>query len=256
MRRKIYLSIHFSCESISISLFPHNSFPYPRADNSLMGLWIPLSSFFFGRFCYLVGSWENAQAPFSLSLSLRLLFFFGTLKTTLDSLFQVSMMEKDFYLGRILTGRVSSGLIRIGDRVHGLRKTDSGAEKIEEGKVGSPNCLIVVKSSNVITLLWYWMSYPWIEFWTTIAQYKSQAIVMFSKWCTILVKNLQFRVWTRLKVQFHDNKRWGNRFSLEIGFKMFGCYSMMQTSIAYHMLQHLQHQWNWSDDLALGFLNV
>ncbi|KAE9456084.1 hypothetical protein C3L33_12026, partial [Rhododendron williamsianum] len=65
----------------------------------------------------------------------------------------VSMMEKDFYLGRILTGRVSSGLIRIGDRVHGLRKTDSGAEKIEEGKVGSPNCLIVVKSSNVITLL-------------------------------------------------------------------------------------------------------
>ncbi|KAG5551995.1 hypothetical protein RHGRI_010171 [Rhododendron griersonianum] len=47
----------------------------------------------------------------------------------------VSMMEKDFYLGRILTGRVSSGLIRIGDRVHGLRKTDSGAEKIEEGKV-------------------------------------------------------------------------------------------------------------------------
>lgn len=74
------------------------------------------------------------------------------------------MMEKDFYLGRILTGRVSSGLIRIGDRVHGLRKTDSGAEKIEEGKVGSPNCLIVVKSSNVITLLWYWTSYPWIEF--------------------------------------------------------------------------------------------
>ncbi|KAG5551996.1 hypothetical protein RHGRI_010171 [Rhododendron griersonianum] len=56
---------------------------------------------------------------------------------SLDSPFQmmVSMMEKDFYLGRILTGRVSSGLIRIGDRVHGLRKTDSGAEKIEEGKV-------------------------------------------------------------------------------------------------------------------------
>ncbi|KAF5948265.1 hypothetical protein HYC85_014222 [Camellia sinensis] len=47
----------------------------------------------------------------------------------------VSMMEKDFYLGRILTGRISSGIIRVGDRVHGLRKTDSGAEKIEEGKV-------------------------------------------------------------------------------------------------------------------------
>ncbi|KAM1462880.1 hypothetical protein ACFX15_046150 [Malus domestica] len=47
----------------------------------------------------------------------------------------VSMMERDFYLGRILTGRVSSGSIRIGDRVHGLRHKDSGVEKIEEGKV-------------------------------------------------------------------------------------------------------------------------
>ncbi|GMP67421.1 hypothetical protein CsSME_00027414 [Camellia sinensis var. sinensis] len=57
--------------------------------------------------------------------------------TNLDAPFQmmVSMMEKDFYLGRILTGRISSGIIRVGDRVHGLRKTDSGAEKIEEGKV-------------------------------------------------------------------------------------------------------------------------
>ena len=45
------------------------------------------------------------------------------------------MMEKDFYLGRILTGRVSSGIVRVGDRVHGLRKTDSGVEKFEEGKV-------------------------------------------------------------------------------------------------------------------------
>ncbi|ONI16871.1 hypothetical protein PRUPE_3G126600 [Prunus persica] len=47
----------------------------------------------------------------------------------------VSMMERDFYLGRILTGRVSSGSIRVGDRVHGLRHKDSGVEKIEEGKV-------------------------------------------------------------------------------------------------------------------------
>lgn len=45
------------------------------------------------------------------------------------------MMEKDFYLGRILTGRVSSGVVRVGDRVNGLRKTDSGSEKIEEAKV-------------------------------------------------------------------------------------------------------------------------
>lgn len=45
------------------------------------------------------------------------------------------MMERDFYLGRILTGRISSGVIRAGDKVHGIRKKDSGMEKIEEGKV-------------------------------------------------------------------------------------------------------------------------
>lgn len=45
------------------------------------------------------------------------------------------MMEKDFYLGRILTGRVSSGVVRVGDKVNGLRKTDSSTEKIEEAKV-------------------------------------------------------------------------------------------------------------------------
>ncbi|XP_058730427.1 uncharacterized protein LOC131602357 [Vicia villosa] len=55
----------------------------------------------------------------------------------IDAPFQmlVSMMEKDFYLGRILTGRVYSGVVRVGDRVHGLRNKDSGAEKVEEGKV-------------------------------------------------------------------------------------------------------------------------
>ncbi|KAK1566640.1 hypothetical protein Q3G72_002298 [Acer saccharum] len=58
-------------------------------------------------------------------------------KTSLEVPFQmlVSMMEKDFYLGRILTGRVASGVVRLGDKVHGLRITDSGTEKIEEGKV-------------------------------------------------------------------------------------------------------------------------
>lgn len=46
------------------------------------------------------------------------------------------MMEKDFYLGRILTGRVSSGVVRVGDKISGLRQTDSGSsEKIEEAKV-------------------------------------------------------------------------------------------------------------------------
>lgn len=58
-------------------------------------------------------------------------------KASLDAPLQmlVTMMEKDFYLGRILTGRVSSGVVSVGDKVHGLRITDSGTEKIEEGKV-------------------------------------------------------------------------------------------------------------------------
>jgi GTP-binding protein len=56
---------------------------------------------------------------------------------TLDAPLQmlVSMMEKDSYLGRILTGRISSGVIRVGDKVHGLRTTESGVVKIEEAKV-------------------------------------------------------------------------------------------------------------------------
>eukprot|EP00252_Welwitschia_mirabilis_P014062 TRINITY_DN31088_c0_g1_i1.p1 TRINITY_DN31088_c0_g1~~TRINITY_DN31088_c0_g1_i1.p1 ORF type:complete len:670 (+),score=129.04 TRINITY_DN31088_c0_g1_i1:136-2145(+) len=47
----------------------------------------------------------------------------------------VTMMERDFYLGRILTGRVYSGIVRVGDRVHGLIKTDLGVNKIEEGRI-------------------------------------------------------------------------------------------------------------------------
>lgn len=45
------------------------------------------------------------------------------------------MMERDYYLGRILMGRISLGVIRIGDKVHALRATESGVQKIEEGKV-------------------------------------------------------------------------------------------------------------------------
>ncbi|CAG7880392.1 unnamed protein product [Brassica rapa] len=58
-------------------------------------------------------------------------------KADLDApfLMLVSMMEKDYYLGRILTGRVSSGVVRVGDKVIGLRNTDSASEKIEEAKV-------------------------------------------------------------------------------------------------------------------------
>lgn len=87
----------------------------------------------------------------SLILSFRFLSFFymcvcgccvGTLKQMHDSSIQVSMMEKDFYLGRILTGRISSGIIRVGDKVHGLRRSDSGVDKLEEGKVcGNLNVL-------------------------------------------------------------------------------------------------------------------
>ncbi|XP_062007714.1 uncharacterized protein LOC133724850 [Rosa rugosa] len=61
----------------------------------------------------------------------------------------VSMMEKDFYLGRILTGRVSSGCVRVGDRVHGLRNKDSGVEKIEEGKVVK---LMKKKGTNMVLI--------------------------------------------------------------------------------------------------------
>lgn len=45
------------------------------------------------------------------------------------------MMEKDNYVGRILTGRIYSGILQVGDRVHGIHATDSGTAKTEEGKV-------------------------------------------------------------------------------------------------------------------------
>ncbi|KAG5149875.1 hypothetical protein JHK82_016756 [Glycine max] len=67
----------------------------------------------------------------------------------IDAPFQmlVSMMEKDFYLGRILTGRIFSGVVRVGDKVHGLRNKDSGAEKIEDGKVVK---LMKKKGTNMV----------------------------------------------------------------------------------------------------------
>ncbi|KAK7405023.1 hypothetical protein VNO78_06159 [Psophocarpus tetragonolobus] len=68
---------------------------------------------------------------------------------SIDAPFQmlVSMMERDFYLGRILTGRIFSGVVRVGDRVHGLRNKDSGPEKIEEGKVVK---LMKKKGTNMV----------------------------------------------------------------------------------------------------------
>uniref|UniRef100_A0A6N2LT94 Tr-type G domain-containing protein n=1 Tax=Salix viminalis TaxID=40686 RepID=A0A6N2LT94_SALVM len=70
---------------------------------------------------------------------------------SLDAPFQmlVSMMEKDFYLGRILTGRVFSGAVRVGDRIHGLRSTDSGVTKIEEGKQRF-SCLSISDSTPTV----------------------------------------------------------------------------------------------------------
>ncbi|KAL4567293.1 hypothetical protein LXL04_022873 [Taraxacum kok-saghyz] len=55
---------------------------------------------------------------------------------SLDEPFQmlVSMMEKDDYVGRILTGRITSGIVRVNDRVHGLRHSDSGSSKLKMEK--------------------------------------------------------------------------------------------------------------------------
>ncbi|CAM6075022.1 unnamed protein product, partial [Sphagnum tenellum] len=47
----------------------------------------------------------------------------------------VSMMERDVYLGRILTGRIASGVVRVGDRVHGLRGTEGNSTPFDECKV-------------------------------------------------------------------------------------------------------------------------
>ncbi|CAN1816502.1 50S ribosomal subunit assembly factor BipA [Linum perenne] len=57
--------------------------------------------------------------------------------TSIDRPFrmQVSIMEEDLNLGRILTGRISSGMIHVEDKVKGLHRIDSGVEMIEEGKV-------------------------------------------------------------------------------------------------------------------------
>ena len=48
---------------------------------------------------------------------------------------QVSMMERDNYFGRIVTGRIASGQVRVGDKVHGLRFKGSSGEVFEVGKV-------------------------------------------------------------------------------------------------------------------------
>lgn len=62
------------------------------------------------------------------------------------------MMDRDNYVGRILTGRISSGILQVGDKVHGLHSTDSGTVKIEEGKV----CLIKFYASCYLVMLCIW----------------------------------------------------------------------------------------------------
>lgn len=59
------------------------------------------------------------------------------------------MMERDSYLGRILTGRISSGIIRIGDKIHGLRINGSAVEKVEEGKVCGFTCSCCITFSYI-----------------------------------------------------------------------------------------------------------
>ncbi|PHU07310.1 hypothetical protein BC332_23799 [Capsicum chinense] len=47
----------------------------------------------------------------------------------------VSMMEKNPYLGCVLKGFITCGVVRVDDKVHGLKNTDDGTIKIEEEKV-------------------------------------------------------------------------------------------------------------------------
>lgn len=66
------------------------------------------------------------------------------------------MMERDSYLGRILTGRIYSGVLHIGDKVHGLRNSESGVVKIEEGKVCNWMTWLLVEV-QIIALTHFWV---------------------------------------------------------------------------------------------------
>lgn len=103
-------------------------------------------------FNFLTNAFVYHLCPFSCIKSLvdvLHLFCIDSLKSIISIMLQVSMMERDFYLGRILTGRISSGIIHIGDKIHGIRCTDNGIEKIEEGKVGHPLCFIICFKSRL-----------------------------------------------------------------------------------------------------------
>ncbi|KAK6142634.1 hypothetical protein DH2020_022982 [Rehmannia glutinosa] len=83
----------------------------------------------------------SLDAPFQMLVSP------GTFTTSYLSV--VSMMERDNYVGRILTGRIYSGILQVGDKVHGLHGTDSGIVKLEEGKVVK---LMKKKGTNIVAV--------------------------------------------------------------------------------------------------------
>lgn len=63
------------------------------------------------------------------------------------------MMERDPYLGRLVTGRIASGIVRVGDRVHGLRWHDNVCKPVEEGKVRYSLVLVIFVTSRDIELI-------------------------------------------------------------------------------------------------------
>jgi predicted membrane GTPase involved in stress response len=66
---------------------------------------------------------------------------------------QVSMMDRDNYFGRILTGRIVSGTVRVGDKVHGLRLNGSSGEVVEVGKVRKHDKKLTMLESNILALI-------------------------------------------------------------------------------------------------------
>jgi GTP-binding protein len=58
------------------------------------------------------------------------------------------MMERDVYLGRILTGRIASGVVRVGDRVHGLRGIEGNSTPFDECKVNTIIASFLLKCAN------------------------------------------------------------------------------------------------------------
>lgn len=54
----------------------------------------------------------------------------------------VTMMERDNYLGRLVTGRVASGSVKVGDRLKALQRASSGAAGTPPADVRSAAALL------------------------------------------------------------------------------------------------------------------